>query len=369
MSRWSALHRRLNAPGPLPPAERILLSLLAPAGWLYGLVGAARAGLYRKGMLRTYRAPVPVVAVGNLAVGGTGKTPVVDHVVQCFLAWGYRVAVVSRGYGGSGAPGGLGVVSAGDGHPPLLPPEVCGDEPYLLALRNPRAAVVVAPRRAQGVRHAVESLGARVIVLDDGFQHLAVARDLDVVLLDARNPLGNGRPLPAGVLREFPSALRRGHLFILTRCGAKAPPLPDLPGPVLLSRHVLDERALALDGASIPLGELAGRRLAAFAGIADPEGFFADLRARGIELAETISLPDHAAFGPAELERLEAAARRSEGLVTTEKDGVKLLGKTFSAPCWRVPVRLEFSDPGELERILRALFADGGNDGHFPRTA
>lgn len=360
MSRGAALHRRLAGPGPLSPAERVLHTLLIPLGGLYGAAGFLRTVLYRRGMLRAYRAPVPVVAVGNLAVGGTGKTPVVDHVLQCLTAWGYRIAVVSRGYGGSGPPGGVGVVSAGEGGKPLLSPEVCGDEPYLLALRNPGAVVVVAPRRSEGVRLAVSQFGAEVVVLDDGFQHLAVSRDLDIVLLDARHPFGNGLPLPAGILREFPSALQRGNLFILTRSDGTAPSPAGLPGPVLQSRHVLDERVRSLDGCLAPLADLAGRRMAAFAGIADPERFFSDLRSRGIVLSETISLPDHAPYGPAECARIEEAARRCEGLITTEKDGVKLLGKTFSAPCWQVPLRLEFfgTAEAELESHLRALFAE-----------
>jgi tetraacyldisaccharide 4'-kinase len=340
--------------------------MLVPAGWLYGLLAAVRVNLYRRGVFSIYSAPIPVISIGNLAAGGTGKTPAADWLVKYLLAQGRKVAVVSRGYGGRGVPGGVGVVSAGAG--PLLSPEICGDEPFLLARRNPRALIVVAPKRACGVRLAVERLGADVIVLDDGFQHLAVARDLDIVLLDGSHPLGNGRVLPAGRLRECPSALARGDLFILTRCGEKAPQLPALPGPVLRSRHRLDAVALSLEGAEIPLGTLAGRRGVAFAGIADPEAFFADLRRMGLHLVQTIALPDHAVYGADERARLTAAAVAADYLITTEKDGVKLMSERFAVPCYQIPVRLQVQEKDKLEKIVWNII-DGGAREPFPRTA
>ncbi len=331
------------------------------------MAGAIRGALYRRGIFSVYRAPVPVISIGNLAAGGTGKTPAVDFVVRHLLAAGKKVAVVSRGYGGTGTVGGVGVVCSGSG--PLLPPAVCGDEPYLLARRNPRALVLVAPRRAAGIQLAVERFGAEVIVLDDGFQHLAVARDLDIVLLDGRRPLGNGRVLPAGVLREFPAALQRGHLFILTRCREDWPSWPSLPDPVLHSRHLLDRQAVSLAGEAVSLAELAGRRGVAFAGIADPEGFFTDLRHAGLHLVHTLALADHAGYGSAELTRLAAAAAGADYLITTEKDAVKLGDRQFPVPCYQVPVRLVFREEGKLEGLLRELLNRGGAHDHFPRTA
>lgn len=356
-------HRRLVRYGPRGLAERTLFLLLVIVGWLYGSIGAIRSGLYRRGFLPAYRATVPVVSVGNLAVGGTGKTPVVDLVVKYLLSQGRRVAVVSRGYGGRER--GVGVVSAGNG--PLLPPERCGDEPYLLALRNPAAIVVIARRRPAGMRLAVERFGAEVIVLDDGFQHLAAARDLDIVLLDARAPLGNGHVLPAGVLRECPSALKRGDLFLLTRCGEDLPrpEVPGLPGPLLHSRHRLHGVLLSLDGKEMPLAMLTGKSGVAFAGVADPQAFFADLAEAGLSLVDTLAFPDHAAYGTAEIKRLEMAAAKGDYLITTEKDAVKLLGRSFPVPCFRIPLRLEMLEGDRLESMLRTLLAAGGKNGHF----
>jgi len=337
--------------GPRTPARHLLYRLLSPFSELYGRVGQVRVALYQCGLLRSHNFPVPVISVGNLAVGGTGKTPTVDWVARYCQGRGRRVAVVSRGYGGRGA-GDVGIVS--DGRRLLLSPEVAGDEPVLLARRNPRLIVVVAPRRAQGVRTAITELGADLIILDDGFQHLAVKRDLDIVLLDAKHPFGNGRVLPAGLLREFPEALARGDLFILTRAEAGSSP-PDLPGPVLTSRHCLADRATALDGQSFPLDALRGKRLVAFAGIADPEAFFKDLRDKDLPLSETLAFPDHVTYTQAELARINAVV--GEVLLTTEKDAVKLRAEDFTVPCYPVPLALTFDRPELLTAHLDRLTA------------
>ncbi len=366
MNRLQEFHRRLLGPLPLSRGEMATARLLEVFGRFYGSLMAARAEGYRRGLWPVYRPPVPVISVGNLAVGGTGKTPTVDLLLKFLHAAGRKTAVVSRGYGGRGVPGGVGIVSAGEG--PLLQPESCGDEPYLLARRNPQTVVVVAPQRRRGVQLAVEQLGAQVVILDDGFQHLAVARDLDLVLLDGRHPLGNGHLLPAGLLRERPAALQRGNLFLLTRCGEKDPELPALPGPILHSRHTLGDSAFFPDGEEVPLSSLTNRRGFAFAGIADPEAFFADLRSAGLDLLRTVPLADHAVYNPEILGRLEAAARGADYLITTEKDGVKLLHRKFSLPCLQVPMRLSVREQGMLERILQDLI-EGVTYEPFPRTA
>jgi len=347
------LHRRLVADGPCGLPERVLYAFLVALSWVFALLSWVRRTLYRFGLLSVYRASVPVVSVGNLTAGGTGKTPMVDYVVKLLLARNRRVAVVSRGYGGSGF-GPVGVVCAGDG--PLLPPRVCGDEPYLLARRNPTAVVLVAPRRADGIRVAVERFGADVVVLDDGFQHLAVARDLDIVLLDARRPFGNRHLLPAGLLREPPTALRRAGLVALTRSDGCEGAGLRLDVPLVRCRHRLADEAVALDGAHIPLATLAGRRLVAFAGIADPEGFFSALVARGVHPLRTLPLSDHVVYDRELLEALCDAAATADFLVTTEKDGVKLAADQLPVICCQIPMTLEFYDEGSL-LLQRALGA------------
>ena len=193
----------------------------------------------------------------------------------------------------------------------------------------------------------------RVYTGDQRLDETIVARDGDVVLLDARRPLGNGRPLPAGTLREAPSALERGHLFLLTRCPEPlSSDVEGLPGPLLHSRHVLSPTAVSLGGKDVPLTELKGKRGAAFAGLADPESFFAALSRAGLALTERIVFADHAPYGPAEIERLRRAAAGADYLVTTEKDGVKLRSAAFAVPCYQVPMTLQVLEEGELEKII-----------------
>ncbi|HAD03655.1 MAG TPA: tetraacyldisaccharide 4'-kinase [Desulfuromonas sp.] len=355
--RWFR-HFAEVGPGNLP--ERLLWLLLWPLGMLYGGAGRLRLWAYRLGLLTVYRAGVPVVSVGNLTVGGTGKTPTVDVVVRLLLQHGVKVAVVSRGYG-SRVRRGVAVVSDGSGAAPTLAPRECGDEPFLLARRNPTAVVLVAPRRRAGVALAVARFAAEVVVLDDGFQHLAVARDLDIVLLDATHPFGNGALLPAGLLREFPDALQRGQLFILTRCppGDASLPYP-LPGPLLRSRHELARQFLGFDGSRMAAADLVGRRGVAFAGIAAPEHFFAGLRGLGLDLSATLSFPDHADYDRAALAEIARVAAGADFFVTTEKDGVKLRATQLPLPCYQAPLELLLEPAAALEEQLLPLLRKDG---------
>ena len=352
MNRLSELHRRLSASERLNAADRSLLALLIPLGWLYGIIAWLRVRCYRLGILRSWRPPVPVVSVGNLAVGGTGKTPTVDAVAKHFLAAGRRVAIVSRGYG---APGGKSARIVCTGQGPLLSADICGDEPFLLARRNPTAIVIVARKRARGVHLAIERLGAQIVILDDGFQHLAVQRDADLVLLDCGSPLGNRQVLPAGILREFPAALRRADLFLLTRCGNETDTSKELPGPVFRSRHRLSEQALSLQGEAVALESLREKKGVAFAGIADPELFFRQLREKGLFLTETVAFGDHVPYDANDLARLKHAADGADFLITTEKDAVKLAEMNSGLPCYQVPLELEIEQHDELMSHLSAL--------------
>lgn len=345
---------RRFAEEPLSLATLLPWLCLAPLALLYGAIQRLRAFLYRSGVFNSYRAPRPVISVGNLTAGGTGKTPVVDQIVRHLLHRGERPAVISRGYGGK-IRHGVSIVSRGDGGGPLLPAADCGDEPYLLARRNPQAIVVVAPRRREGIEAALRDCGATVIILDDGFQHLAVDRDLDILLLDARRPLGNGSVLPAGLLREPPSAHRRAHLCILTRDEGMTtvPPFPSLI--TLHSRHRLGLDLVALDGSVQGVSDFSGRRGVAFAGIAKPELFFAALTSLGLQLNAAIALDDHVNFSGETLDRLKLAAGDAGFYVTTEKDGVKLRVSDLPLPCFQALLELEFSPKGMLEQNIDSL--------------
>jgi tetraacyldisaccharide 4'-kinase len=269
--------------------------------------------------------------VGNLAVGGAGKTPVALALAERLRGMGRRPALLSRGYGSTGQ--GTRVVS--DGTALLLPADRGGDEPVLAARRLPGMPVLVGPDRAELARLAVESLGADVLLLDDGFQHLRLARDLDVVVLDASNPWGNGHCLPRGPNREPPSALGRAGLVWLThvdRAGeASIAALRELVArhtglaPVE-SRHAPRDLADGALGESFPLAELLGARVGLLTGVARPASVRRTVEGLGAEVAMARHFSDHHRFTPAEVEECLAAAGAAGAstLVTTEKDAVRL---------------------------------------------
>jgi tetraacyldisaccharide 4'-kinase len=342
---------QLMAKGPVNFWGWLVLFVLWPLSCLYGLVIWLRGYAYSLGVKRVYRAPVPVVSVGNLAVGGTGKTPVVDALVKNLTARGRNVAVVSRGYKGSFV-GESCLVAPDKG----VTAEEAGDEPFLLAIKNPDARVYVARKRKHGVAAAVVD-GADCIVLDDAFQHLAVVRDLDIVLLDARNPFGNGCLLPAGLLREHPQALNRADLLILTHCATKEINPFDDKKSVQCS-HRFANYLLDAEGNRLLWSQVTGKRCLAFAGIAHPEDFFSKLRDKGCLLRETLALADHQDFGSETLARIITASQDVDFLLTTEKDAVKLAGVSFPKPCLSVPLELEFKDFEPVERLVDSMLAE-----------
>lgn len=359
MARAERLYRRLLETGPRSVGERLFFMMLGAASRLFGLLVAARHSAYAAGICNSYRASVPVVSVGNLTVGGTGKTPVVDYLVKHALKGGRRVAIVSRGYGGK-RKAGTALVS--DGRGTLIDDaSLFGDEPVLLARRNPEAIVVVARKRSEGVRLS-EQLGAELVVLDDGFQHLALERDLDILLLDAERPFGNHRLLPAGPLREPVSAMQRCDLVIQTRSQANVRVELPVDRPLLRCRHVLSEQVHRLDGQVFGWDTLLGKRCLAFAGIAHPQDFFASLRQRGIDLTTEVFLADHQEYDPETLKQLRQACHNCELVMTTEKDAVKLHASAFPIPCYHVVLDVVMQDPGPLEAALDQLTRRSQND-------
>ena len=352
MSPLHTLHQRLATAGPRGLPERLLYLLLCAGAALYRSLVCCRLVAYRAGVLRVFRSRLPVVSVGNLAVGGTGKTPMVDLLLRWAASHAVRVAVVSRGYGG--APG-TAALLVSDGRQLLVRDAArCGDEPLLLARRNPAALVIVARRRALGVQLA-ERLDAQLVILDDGFQHLAVFRDLDIVLLDSARPFGNGRLLPAGILREPPGNLARADIVVLTRNDHGEAPALRFSGPVLRAKHHLADEVVGLDGTTCRLAELAGRPCAVFAGIAQPSAFFQALRERGVTPVAEIALADHQRYQAATFAQLAAASRNAEFFLTTEKDAVKFTAEQLPLPCYRVPLNIAVEPLAPLMEKLSNL--------------
>ena len=291
-------------------------------GSAFGGIAALRAEAYRRGLLSRQRLAGPVVSVGNLGVGGSGKTPVVARVAELLMEAGEPVSILSRGYGGSFAGDAL-VVS--DGTSVLASSAVAGDEPVMLALALPGAVVAIGPRR-DVVGRAVEArFGRRVHVLDDGFQHLRLERDLDLVCLDVRDL--EDRPLPAGRLRESPPALARADAILLTRLEAASEDelraLEARLGPARTFR--VERRAVGWRTLGGHAAEAPGTAFL-LAGIARPERFEHDVASAGVAVAGRAFFRDHHRFRADELRSVEKQARTAgaTALVTTAKDAARL---------------------------------------------
>jgi tetraacyldisaccharide 4'-kinase len=334
--------------------------MTALAGGYRGLLGA-REWLYGRRVLHSRALGCPVVSIGNLTVGGTGKTPAVELAVRTLAELGRRPAVVSRGYRRRSS----GVQIVADTASIRVDPEDAGDEPFLLARRLPGVPVVVGSHRYEAARVAVDRFGATAIVLDDGFQHRTLHKDLEVVMVRAERPWGNGRLIPSGPLREPPEALARAHLVVAT--GVSEPlDLGDVsaaiaryaPGvPVLAARYAAIECWEAARMRAVPLGQLSRQRLLGFAGIASPAAFRLTLDTLGVDAPELVTFADHHWYTAADVGALDTraeAAGAADGLVTTEKDWVRLRTLPLPRrPLYVVSVRLELVS-GE-ERWRRAF--------------
>lgn len=321
-------------------------NLLAVAARPLELVNAVAYALYRRGVLQVERAGVPVISVGNIAAGGTGKTPVVAALARELLAAGCRPAVLTRGY-------------RRREHEPILiwrdadvGWERAGDEPTSLARALPEVPIVVDPVRSRGARRAVAETNATHLILDDGFQHWRLARDLDLVVVDAADPLCEHAPR-----REHPHALARASAVLLSGCqgeaqrAAAAAKLDMLPSGTPVIPLAAVPRALHDGGQTLPPGTLTGRRVLAVAGIANPHRFARTLESLGAAVVSTSYFADHHAYSPAERQALIERARTGELLlVTTAKDAVKLPGVAW--------LEIEaVAPPGALADLLQPLLA------------
>lgn len=317
---------------PQSSQEKLLYGLASPLSLGYGIGSYLRLAAYSKGYMKRVRLPVPVVSIGNITCGGTGKTPMAIDVTRRLIAAGYKVAVLSRGYARKSKQK-VTVVSNGQGEFALC--EEAGDEPLLIALSVPQAIVIVGSSRSETAAIAIEQYHADAIVLDDGFQHIRLERDLDVVLVDYNDDPENDMLLPAGRLREPLSALNRAKVIVITKVPAHPDDerLENLRNQI--RRHA--ERAeisaarfvpkrLRTNTGEAPLEQLKGQRVVAFCGVARPQGFAATLNQLGCTVVYMKSFSDHHWYTPDELKMLEQLMRNSNAsaVVTTEKDIVKI---------------------------------------------
>ncbi|MDR2935253.1 MAG: tetraacyldisaccharide 4'-kinase [Candidatus Adiutrix sp.] len=335
------------------------LPILKPLGAAYGWGAGLRRKLHAA-FGRMERADRPVISLGNLTVGGSGKTPLALALAGLFLEQGHRPAILSRGYGRRPLRPGPLVVSRGAG--PLAGPAESGDEPWLMASELPALRVVVDRDRRRAARLAATELTADILILDDGFQYLPLAADCRILLAPSRRPFGNGAVLPAGPLREPLAAHRLAHILVSTGGPTPAPDFTALARgrPVFTAVH-RPRGWRPLGGAELrPPETLAGRPALAFCGLGRPDSFQRTLRRLGLDIRRFLPLADHQAYAPPILAGLELAFKTSgaEFMVTTAKDAVKL------PPDWPWPVlvlqtELRLDDPQAFfQTVIKVLNHD-----------
>lgn len=314
---------RVSSPGLL--RSGVLLPLRACAG-VFGAVVRLRRALYAHGIMTSHRLSCPVIAVGNITVGGTGKTPTVAALAAALHQRGHRVAVLTRGYRGRSVSAPC-VVS--DGSTIHATAVQAGDEALMLARQLPGIPVLAAKDRVAAGQVAVARFQSGVIILDDGFQYHRLCRDVDIVLLNARDPFGNGFLLPRGTLREELSALSRASLILLSKTGSDGAALrevsrhaPDVPVFTAALHSVACRRAASAQ--TIALESLAGTCVVGLCSIGDPEYFFSMLQNLGVARVERCAFPDHHAFTDRDWRSIAACAATADWIVTTEKDIAKI---------------------------------------------
>ncbi|MGQ9636987.1 MAG: tetraacyldisaccharide 4'-kinase [Thermodesulfobacteriota bacterium] len=340
--------------------EKILLFPLYLASFPYEWLVRIRSSLYSLGFFRQKRLPCPVISIGNITVGGTGKTPLVMAIAKTLKEKGIPVAILSRGYKRKKDLGSL----VSDGTMILLKPEEAGDEGFLMAERLEEIPILVGKDRFINGLLALQRFELRGFILDDGFQHLPLYRDLNIVLIDSIIGFGNGSLLPWGILREPLSHLHRADLFVLTKvkdlkdCLSLESKLQNINARAkIFHSHYEPVHFVGLHGEIEDLSSMKGKKVFAFSGIAHPEAFFSLLEKVGVDLQGEKIFPDHYFYTPLDLERIRREAEGVEVVVTTEKDLMKLRTISFySIPLKALRIEVKIWEEEEFYRRVMEIF-------------
>lgn len=331
--------------------------VLPPLSALYGVITRTRLSMYRRGTFHTTQLTQPVISVGNITTGGTGKTPLVEWIARMLADNGRRVAVLTRGYGRERAHE---RVLVSDGHAVFSTPEQAGDEAFLEATNlKGLAAVISDANRIAAAQDAVKHLHTNCFVLDDGFQHLRLARNLDIVTIDATNPWGGRRLLPEGRLREPLTGLRRAHCIVLTRVdqvddiSSIEQELRQLISCPIFTSRMKTRRVTPLTEPSARVANPVG----AFCGVGNPRSFFTHLQREGYEPVFKKALRDHQPYSQHLIDSIinEAEQSGARSLLTTAKDAVKLRSLNLRLPIFSVDVEIAIDDePAFTQLVLNA---------------
>ncbi|MGL1932942.1 MAG: tetraacyldisaccharide 4'-kinase [Desulfotalea sp.] len=339
--------------------KKWLFTIGYPFSSIYSYLMKARVFLYEKGILKSVKADIPIISVGNLTMGGTGKTPTTHYIARLLQNNGFSPAIISRGYSGKASKE-INIVS--NTETILLSPREAGDEPYMLASMLPGVPVITGRKRILTTSFAIKEYGVNVLLLDDGFQHLPVQRDCDLVLFDAKIGFGNNRVFPGGDLRESYSALARASALVITGniIDHKKTPLYDqlmkssCQLPIFSLKRTtsvyFDKHKKVVTTSEIP------QNIQPFSGIANPDRFYNDLRELGFSTNTPISFDDHHIYQQSDIDYINKQVKDNNcsAIITTEKDFVKLQDFTFATPIFFTRPQLN-APPGFDDFILSFL--------------
>ncbi len=355
----------MNKPGKNTDGTRTAINgpagtIMAPLSLVYGAGVRLRLSLYRTGVFKTHRLPCTVISVGNITAGGAGKTPMTMHIAGLLKKRGVSVVVLSRGYKRSSK--GVAVVS--DGANILLGPMEAGDEPYLMARRLKGVPVIVGEDRVKAGEYAIRKFSPKCILLDDGFQHIRLFRDLNILLVDSKGAFDNDRLLPAGLLREPVGGIARADLVMVKGDKLRAHDeerLKDFKLPTLGFHYRVTGASGLKKKKKLTPDKLRGLEVFALAGVAKPGAFLETLKELGVSVKGKRLYRDHHSYSLADFNSIKTAAAKAELIVTTEKDGVKLERFTEDkgqTPIYTLSIEVvmdtadEEALEGHLERVL-----------------
>ncbi|MBM4338300.1 MAG: tetraacyldisaccharide 4'-kinase [Deltaproteobacteria bacterium] len=340
--------------------EKILLSPLLLASLPYEWAVRVRPFLFSHGLFETKKLPRPVISIGNITVGGTGKTPLVMALSRGLMERGIPTAILSRGYRGKKGAGPL----VSDGQKILLSPEDAGDEPFLMAQTLKGIPIFIGKDRFKNGQIALQQFQVRGFLLDDGFQHLPLHRGLNIVLVDSNIGFGDGHLLPRGILREPLSHLKRADLFILTKAEdpKTSQPLESIlrqihPSSPIFHSHYEPTGMVSTDGKLHPLHLLKGEKVVALSGIANPTYFSSLLRGSKTAVVEEIIFPDHHLYTVKDLTSILEKVKEADLVVTTEKDMVKLSRLSLDPlPLLALRIEMKIREEEEFYKKVMEVF-------------
>ena len=338
-------------------SKKYLVFILFPLALFYWGLIYWRNLFYNFGFFVTRSLPCPVISIGNISIGGTGKTPMVEYVSRYLQSNGMYVGIISRGYGRKTT----GSVIVTDGITKPTSWEDVGDEPFMLAHSLKNVPIIVDELRYRGGMLLVKKFKPDIIILDDGFQHRSLNRDLDIVLINSRDTIQDHKLLPYGLLREPWYHLSRADILVLTKTNVHKPraflirKIKETGRPKIRNTTMLDKTLRSITNNQIPLKDIKNKKIYIFSAIGDPDGFIASLNKTGTTICGKQIFTDHYVYNGVDLKGLENDAKNSgaDYLITTEKDLIKLDGFKIKIPIYAVKIRLKFHPESKLKRYLQ----------------